>query len=317
MSKLVTIFGASGFVGRHTVRALAKASWRIRAVSRQPNLAMFLLPAGFPGQIQLTKANVNDEESVARALEGADAVVNLVGVLSGSGEQGFEVLHSDAPARLAKLAAAAGIQTLVHVSAIGADSNAASAYAESKGRGEKKLREAFPEATILRPSLVFGPEDAFFNKFAALARLLPALPLIGGGHTKFQPVYVGDVAAAILAVLNDPSTRGKTYELGGPAVYTFKELLEIVLRESARRRLLVPVPFFVASIKAFFLGLWPKPLLTMDQVTQLKSDNVVQAGALGFADLGLVPDALEAVVPSYLWRFRPKGQFQEMADAKR
>jgi len=286
-------------------------------VSRQPNLAMFLLPAGFPGQIQLFKANVNDEESVARALEGADAVVNLVGVLYGSGEQGFEALHSDALARLAKLARAAGIADFVHLSALGADSNADSAYAESKGRGEKKLHEAFPEATILRPSVVFGPEDEFFNKFAALARALPALPLIGGGRTKFQPVYVGDVAAVILAVLNDPSTRGKTYELGGPAVYSFKELLEIVLRETARRRLLVPVPFFVASIQAFFLGLWPKPLLTMDQVTLLKSDNVVHAGALGFADLGLVPDALEAVVPSYLWRFRPKGQFQEMADAKR
>ena len=254
---------------------------------------------------------------MAKALQGADAVVNLIGVLSGSGEQGFEALHSDAPGRIGKLAAAAGIATLVHVSAIGADSNAASSYAESKGRGEKKLREAFPDAVILRPSLVFGPEDAFFNKFAMLARVLPALPLIGGGRTKFQPVYVGDVAAAILAAINDPSTRGKTYELGGPVVYSFKELLQFVLHQTSRTRLLVPVPFFLASIKAFFLGLLPGRLLTMDQVTQLKSDNVVQEGALGFAELGIVPDALEAVVPSYLWRFRPKGQFQELADAKR
>jgi uncharacterized protein YbjT (DUF2867 family) len=317
MSQLVTVFGASGFIGRHTVRALARAGYRIRAVARKPNLANFLLPAGFPGQIQLFKANANDEMAVARALEGADAVVNLVGVLSGSGGQGFEALHTDAPGRIGKLAAAAGIPTLVQVSAIGADSEADSVYAQSKGRGEKKLRDAFPGATILRPSVVFGPEDDFFNKFAWMARLAPALPLIGGGHTKFQPVYVGDVAAAILAAIKDPSTRGKTYELGGPAVYSFKELLQFVLHQTARERLLVPVPFFLASIKGFFLGLLPKPLLTMDQVRLLKHDNVVHEGALGLADLGIVPDALEAVVPGYLWRFRPKGQFQELADAKK
>ncbi|MGC9954320.1 MAG: complex I NDUFA9 subunit family protein [Rhizomicrobium sp.] len=320
MSKLVTVFGASGLVGRHTVHALAQAGWRIRAVCRHPNLANYLLPAAFPGQIQLSKGNVRDDDSVTRALQGADAAVNLTGVLYSRGEQSFEALHMDAARRIGRMAREAGIKTLVHLSAIGADTNAESSYAESKGRGEKRLREEFPDATILRPSLVFGPEDAFFNKFAWLARISPMLPLIGGGHTKFQPVFVGDVAAAILRCLEDTATSGKTYELGGPTVYTFKELLQLILRETGRKRLLVPVPFFLAFIDAFFLQL-PSlflpiaPLLTVDQVCLLKTDNVVHEGALTLADLGITPDAVEAVVPSYLWRFRAKGQFEEIAKA--
>ena len=315
---LVTIFGASGFVGRHAVRALAKEGWRIRAVCRHPNLGYFLLPAGVPGQIQLFKANVNDDEAVARALEGADAVVNLSGVLFSRGEQGFEAIHVDAARRIARLAREANVETLVHLSAIGADVEAVSSYASSKGRGEKALREEFPSATILRPSVVFGPEDDFFNKFAWAARLSPVLPLIGGGHTKFQPVYVGDLAAAILRTLSDTRARGKTFELGGPTVYSFKELMQFILRETHRKRLLLPVPFFLASIEAFFLQLPSMllpiaPLLTVDQVAMLKSDNVVGEGTLALADLGIVPETVETIVPSYLWRFRPKGQFQEIA----
>ena len=320
MSKLVTVFGASGFVGRHAVRALAKAGWRIRAVCRHPNLANYLLPAGFPGQIQLFKGNVRDDDAVTRALEGADAVVSLMGVLFSRGEQSFEALHVEAPQRIGRLARRAGIKTLVHLSAIGADVEADSSYAESKGRGEKALREEFPDAAILRPSIVFGPEDDFFNKFAWLARLSPVLPLIGGGHTKFQPVFVGDVAAAILRCITDSATAGKTYELGGPSVYSFKELLQLILRETGRQRLLVPVPFLLASIKAFFLQmpslvLPVAPLLTLDQVRLLETDIVVHPGVLTLADLDIAPDAVEAVVPSYLWRFRPKGQYQETAKA--
>ncbi|MDE2135411.1 MAG: complex I NDUFA9 subunit family protein [Alphaproteobacteria bacterium] len=320
MSKLVTVFGASGLVGRHTVRALAKADWRIRAVCRHPNLANYLLPAGHVGQIQLFKGNVTDDASVAAALAGADVAVNQTGILFSRGGQNFEAIHADAARRIGRCAREAGVEALVHISAIGADIEAGSSYAQSKGRGEKVLREEFPDATILRPSLVFGPEDAFFNKFAWLARISPVLPLIGGGHTKFQPVFVGDVAAAILRCIDDKAAVGKTYELGGPTVYSFKEMLQFILRETGRKRLLVPWPFFLASINAFFLQmpslLLPiAPLLTVDQVRLLKSDNVVRDGALTFADLGIAPDAMEAVVPGYLWRFRAKGQFHEIAGA--
>lgn len=315
MGHLVTVFGASGFVGRHTVRALAKEGWRIRAISRHPNLANYLLPAGRVGQIRIQKGNVLDDASVAAALVGADAVVNLAGVLYCSGENSFEAVHVDAAKRIGRLAREAGVKSLVHLSGIGADKDAKSHYAQSKGLGEIKVREEFPQATILRPSLVFGPEDEFFNKFAWLARYLPVLPLLGGGHTKFQPVYVGDIAAAIVRVLNDSGTQGKTYELGGPAIFTFKKLLQIILHETGRTATLLPWPFFLASINAFFLGMLPKPLLTMDMVRLLQSDNVVSDGALTLGDLGIVPDAVEAVVPSYLWRFRAKGQFEEIVSA--
>jgi len=311
MTNLVTIFGASGFLGRHCVRTIARAGWRVRAVTRRPNLANYLLPAGVPGQIQLFKGNVNDEEAVARAIKGADAVINLTGVLVGHGEeQSFDAIHVRAAQRIARLAAATGVKHLVHVSAIGADPLSNSHYAMTKGQGEKRVLAEYPGAVVLRPSLVFGPEDAFFNKFAGLARFTPVLPLIGGGRTKFQPVYVGDVAGAILAALGQ--TGPKTYELGGPGVYSFKELMQFILRESGRNRLLVPIPFFVATIKGFFLGILPHPLLTMDQVRLLKHDNVVGAGVPGLAELGIQPHAIEAVVPTYLWRYRPKGQFQEV-----
>ena len=313
-NNLITVFGASGFVGRHTVRALAKEGWRIRAVCRKPNLANFLLPAGQVGQIQLVKGNVNDDEDVARAVAAAGAVVNAVGVIVGHGEQNFDHIHAEAARRIGAAARGAGVQALVHVSAIGADAEADSSYAQSKGCGERALREEFPDATILRPSIVFGPEDKFFNKFASLARISPALPLIGGGHTRFQPVYVADIADAIVRTLTLPEARGATYELGGPKVYSFKEILQFILHETGRTRLLLPWPFFLASINAFFLQMpsWIlpiPPLLTMDQVRLLKTDNIVHEGARGFADLAITPNAMEAIVPGYLWRFHPKGQF--------
>ncbi|HEY4940150.1 MAG TPA: complex I NDUFA9 subunit family protein [Rhizomicrobium sp.] len=309
---LVTVFGGTGFVGRHTVRALAKAGKRIRVAVRYPNKGFFLPPMGSVGQIALVKCDVREPEQVAAAMHGADAVVNLTGVLVSRGEQSFEALHVEAAETIAKCAHDAGAKTLVHVSAIGADKDAGSKYAASKGEGEARVRAAFPGAAILRPSLVFGPEDDFFNRFAALARVLPALPLIGGGHSKFQPVFVGDVAAAIARCAGDPGLGGKIYELGGPTVYSFKELMQIVLHETGRKRLLLPVPFALATLKAMFLQFLPGPLrLTPDQVTLLKSDNVVTAENT-LASLGIVPTSAEAEVPSYLWRFRAKGQYEEI-----
>lgn len=305
-TNLVTVFGGSGFLGRHTVRALARAGWRIRVAVRHPNGAFFLRPLGSVGQIDLVKCDVSDPDAVARAIQGADAVVNLCGILFQSG-QTFEEVQADGAAHVAQAAAAAGVAALVHVSALGADSQSDSEYAVTKAQGEDAVREAFPKAVILRPSIVFGPEDGFFNKFASLARFTPALPLIGGGHTRFQPVFVGDVAQAIVAGLGRQD--GRTYELGGPAVYTFKEVLQLILRETGRRRMLVPLPFGLAMIKAGFLQILPKPLLTVDQVRLLKKDNVVSPTASGLKDLGITPTSVEAVVPAYLWRFHPKGEY--------
>jgi NADH dehydrogenase len=311
MSKpLVVVFGGSGFVGRHTVRALAKAGYRIRVATRAPNLAQHLPPMGHVGQIQLFKCDALEADQVAAAVGRCDAVVNLIGILAPGGGQGFEEVHADAAENIAKAAKAGSAQALVHMSAIGANEDSDSSYAQSKAEGEKRVRAAFADAVILRPSVVFGPEDSFFNRFAGLARLLPALPLIGGGKTRFQPVFVGDVAAAVLKGLSDPATRGKTYELAGPSTYTFKELMEFMLATTGRKRLLVPVPFPLATLKAAFLGILPKPLLTMDQVRLLKVDNVAADGALGLANLGIQPDSVEAITPSYLWRFRAKGQYE-------
>jgi NADH dehydrogenase len=311
MASLVTVFGGSGFLGRNAVRALAKAGYRIRVAVRYPNQAEYLPPMGSVGQIQLMKCNVLDQDAVARACQGADAVVNLVGILAPAGGQGFDDVHVAAVGNIAMAAKAAGARTLVHVSSLGADPEAESHYAKTKGEGEKLLREEFSNATILRPSLLAGPDDDFFNKFAALARMLPMLPLIGGGHTKFQPAFVGDVADAIVKCVSDTATKGKTYELGGPGTYSFKELMQLVLQETGRSRPLVPVPFWLASIKAMFLQFLPGKLLTPDQVTSLKTDNLVSPNALTFKDLGIVPDSIEAILPAYLWRFRPRGEYDE------
>jgi NADH dehydrogenase len=313
MASLVTIFGGSGFVGRYTVRAFAKAGWRVRVAVRHPNLANYLLPMGHVGQIQIAKTNVASADAVASAVTGADVVVNLVGILSQrGGHQKFAELHADAAGEIAQAAKAAGAGSVIHLSAIGANEDSPSAYQRTKAQGEARVREAFAGAIVLRPSIVFGPEDKFFNRFAWLARMSPVLPLFGGGATKFQPVFVGDVADAILKCASDASTRGKTYELGGPTVYSFKELMALILRETGRerKRLLLPLPFFVGTLKSYFLQLLPDPLLTPDQMRMLKVDNVTREGALTLADLGITPDCTEAILPSYLWRFRPKGQYE-------
>lgn len=312
-TRLVTIFGGSGFLGRHMVRALAAEGWRVRVAVRRPNNALFLKPMGRVGQIQLMKANVHDEDSVRAALKGADAAINLVAVLYQSGSQRFESLHVEAAERIARAAAEMGVGRLLHVSGLGVDRNERSRYAQTKVRGEERVREAFPGATIFRPSIVFGPEDDLFNKFAWLARLSPILPLIGGGGTKFQPVFVGDVARATVRVLDDGSTAGKTYELGGPEIMTLKDIMALVCKETHRSRILLPVPFALARAKAVFLGLLPKPLLTLDQVRLLETDNVVSEGAATFRDLGIAPEAAGGIVPSYLWRFRKHGEFEPAA----
>ena len=310
--ELVTIFGGSGFVGRHIVRRLAKAGYRLRVAVRQPNLANFLLPMGRVGQIQIVPCDVTAEASIARALEGAHIAINLVGTLAPRGRQSFNAIHATAPELIARHAKLKGLTRVVHVSAIGARADAASRYARSKAEGEAAIVREFPEATILRPSIVFGPEDRFFNRFANWTRYMPALPLIGGGRTRFQPVFVGDVAEAASRALEDSGSKGRIYELGGPRVYTFRELMALVLRETSRRRLLLPVPFPFASLQGMVLGLLPSPILTLDQVRQLREDNVVTEGGevRTFAALGLQPTAAEAILPAYLWRFRKTGQFE-------
>ena len=309
-TNLVTVFGGSGFLGRHTVRALARAGWRIKVATRHPNSAFFLRPLGTVGQIDFVKCDVADADSVAQAVMGSSAVINLTGILFQSG-QTFADVQAEGAAHIAQAAAAAGVGALVHVSAIGADADSDAQYAVTKAQGELAVREAFPNAVILRPSLIFGPEDGFFNKFAAMARFLPALPLIGGGRTRFQPVFVGDVAQAVLAALSRQD--GRTYELGGPTIYSFKELMQLILRETGRKRVLVPLPFALASLKAMFLQLLPNPLLTVDQVRLLRHDNVVSPTAAGLVDLGITPTSTEAVIPSYLWRYRAKGEYADQA----
>jgi NADH dehydrogenase len=310
---LITVFGGSGFLGRHVVRALAKRGYRIRVAVRRPDLAFHLQPAGRVGQIHAVQANVRHFASVDAAVRDADAVVNLVGILFERGRQRFDTVQAFG-AEACALSAAAHGAVLVHVSAIGADEESSSHYARSKAMGEKLVRTAVPDAIILRPSIVFGPEDAFFNRFAAIARLAPALPLIGGGHTRLQPVFAGDVAAAVVAAVEGRAMPGATYELGGPAVRTFKELMQFLLNTIQRRRLLLPIPFELAKLPAFFLQFLPNPLLTPDQVELLRQDNVVSDRAKQerrtLDGLGITPTLMEAVVPAYLQRFRKTGQFR-------
>lgn len=309
-SRRVTVLGASGFIGRYIVRDLAHDGAVIAACCRHASAAGFLRPMGDVGQIGTFSADFSDERALAAVIAGADAVVNTVGILCERGKQRFDLVHRQGPGRVAALAKAAGVKRFVHFSALGADAHSRSAYGRSKAEGEAAVRAAFPGATILRPSLVFGPEDAFFNRFAAMARFAPALPLIGGGTTRFQPVYVGDVAAAVAAVLARDDTEGKTYDLAGPAVFTLKQLFELILHVTGRKRMLLPVPFGLASLKALFLELAPKPLLTRDQVRMLRHDSVASPGAPGLAELGITPTALELILPSYLDRYRRGGRFQ-------
>lgn len=305
--QLVTVFGGSGFIGRYVVRRLARAGHRVRVAVRRPNEGLFLKPFGAVGQIDLIQANVRDDASIARAVAGADAVVNLVGILYEGGRQTFDAVQAEGAGRIARAAAAAGVARLVHVSALGAAADSPSDYARAKAEGEAEVLAAFPKATILRPSVVFGAEDDFFNRFGRMARMAPALPLIGGGQTRFQPVFVDDVAAAIFNALDRDDAQGRVYELGGPKVYSFEDIMNLVLETTCRRRPLVPVPFFVARVLGSILGLLPFPPLTRDQVVLLERDNVVGAGAPGLADLGVAPTPAEAVLESYLSRYRRAG----------
>ena len=314
LDTLVTVFGGSGFVGRNVVRALAKREYRIRVAVRRPELAGHLQPLGRVGQIHAVQANLRYPMSVEAAMRDSHAAVNLVGILTESGDQTFEAVQGSGAGRVAKAAAAVGAR-MVHVSAIGADQNSPARYGRSKAAGERAVLSAVPEATILRPSVVFGPEDQFTNRFAALARISPALPLIGGGVTKMQPVYVGDVATAVADAVDGKTKAGATYELGGPEVLTMREILEIILATIERKRMLVSLPFGLAKLQALMLQFAPGPLkLTPDQVALLRSDNVVsqtaKAAGLTLEGLGIAADSLEAIAPQYLWRFRAAGQFQ-------
>jgi uncharacterized protein YbjT (DUF2867 family) len=320
MSKLVTIFGGSGFVGRYIARRLAKDGWRVRVAVRRPNEAIFLRPYGKPGQVEPVLCNIRDDASVRAALAGADAVVNCVGTFDIGGKNSFQAIQADGAGRIARLAAAAGITRMVHLSAIGADADAASAYARSKAAGEAGVLAALPGAMILRPSVIFGPEDGFFNRFAAMSRLGPVLPVVGA-ETRFQPVHVDDVAQA--AVLGVQGHATGIYELGGPDVESFRTLMQRMLRVIQRRRLIINLPFWAASIMGAgfdFLqfatgGLIRNGMITRDQVRSLRSDNVVAPGARGFAALGITATAMEGVLPEYLWRYRPSGQYAAIKDS--
>jgi len=312
-ARLVTVFGGSGFVGRHLVRALAKDGWRVRVACRRPDLAGHLQPLGAVGQIHAVQANLRYRKSIAAAVQGADAVVNLVGILNESGRQKFSTVQAQGARFVAEEAAKAGITNFVQLSAIGANAQSASDYARTKAEGEAAVLAAVPSAVVLRPSIIFGPEDQFFNRFANLARFTPALPLIGGGETKFQPVYVGDVAEAALKALDGKAKPGTVYELGGPETRSFKALLEYILTVTGRKRLLLPLPFALAKFKASILECLPGKLLTVDQVTLLETDNVVSAAAKAegrtLEGLGIEPTSFEAIVPTYLYAFREHGQF--------
>lgn len=310
---LITFYGGSGFLGRHIVRALAKTGARMRVAVRRPELAGHLQPLGGVGQINAVQANVRFPESLRAAAEGADAIVNLVGILVPRGKQSFAAINDEGAGHVAEAARAAGVRTFVHVSAIGADPNSPSAYGRTKAEGETAVLKIDANAIILRPSIVFGPEDDFFNRFASLARLSPMLPLIGGGKTKFQPVFVGDVAKAVVAALTGKAKHGELYELGGPEVLTLKEVMQRVLTYTMRKRMLVSEPFWLAKLQGALLQLLSNPPLTLDQVRMLEVENVVSDEAMRhrrtLQGLSIEPVGIEAVVPEYLVQYRLRGQF--------
>jgi uncharacterized protein YbjT (DUF2867 family) len=321
MDKLVTIYGGSGFVGRYIARRMAKQGWRVRVAVRRPNEALFVKPYGAVGQVEPVLCNIRDDASVRAVMQGADAVVNCVGILNRSGKNTFDAVQAEGPGRIARIAAELGVRHLVQISAIGADANSSSVYARTKADGEAAVVAAYPAAVILRPSVIFGPEDGFFNRFAAMSRLGPILPLVGA-NTRFQPVYVDDIAAAAVLGVTGQATPG-IYELGGPEVATFRALMDKMLHVIQRRRLVLNVPFFVARIMGFSfdmlqavtLGLFNNGLITRDQVKNLAHDNVVAPGARGFAELGLTPATMDSVLPEYLWRYRPSGQYAAIKDS--
>lgn len=323
MSKLVTIYGGSGFVGRYIAQRMAKDGWRIRVAVRRPNEALFVKPYGAVGQVEPVLCNIRDDASVRAAMQGADAVINCVGILVNEGKNKFAAVQAEGAGRVAKIAAELGVPKLVQISAIGADEASESTYARTKAAGEKAVLEAYPKAVILRPSVIFGNEDGFFNKFGSMARFTPVLPITGGA-TKFQPVFVDDVAKAAVLAADGKAAPG-IYELGGPDVESFHDLMKLMLGVIHRRRAVLSLPRWIASIMGgvFDLaqvvtgGLFVNRILTRDQVKNLQADNVVADGAKGFADLGIQPTAMEAVLPGYLWRFRPDGQYDAIkASAK-
>jgi uncharacterized protein YbjT (DUF2867 family) len=321
MSKLVTIYGGSGFVGRYIARRMAKSGWRVRVAVRRPNEAMFVKPYGAVGQVEPVFCNIRDDASVSSVMQGADAVVNCVGILAPSGKNKFDAVQHEGAERIARLAAAAGIDKMVQISAIGADANSSSDYARTKALGEEGVLQHMPNAIILRPSIVFGNEDEFFNRFAAMSRMGPILPVVGAG-TKFQPVYVDDVAIAAEMAVTGKAPAG-IYELGGPQVASFRELMTLMLGVIRRRKLVLNIPFFAANLmglgfdmlQTLSLGLIPNKMITRDQVKNLRNDNVVAIDAKGFADLGIKPTAMEAILPDYLWRFRSSGQYDAIKES--
>ena len=321
MSKLVTIFGGSGFVGRYVAQRMAKQGWRVRVAVRRPNEALFVRQYGVVGQVEPVLCNIRDDASVTKVIIGANAVVNCVGILSEVGKNTFKAVQALGSERIAKISSEYGVANFVQISAIGSDEVSPSNYARTKALGEASVLKYFPDATILRPSIIFGPEDQFFNRFAQMATLSPFLPLVGA-HTKFQPVYVGDVALAVEKALSDRSVSG-IYELGGPNIETFSELMKRMLGVIQRRRLMLKVPFFVAGImgksldllKAITFGLFPNNILTQDQVKNLQRDNTVSSDANDLSDLEIRPTAMETVLPEYLWRYRVSGQYASIKDS--
>ena len=314
-NRRTAVLGGSGFIGRYIVKRLAARGEVIAVGCRNAEAAKHLKPLGDVGQIVPLNVGIGDDALLPAFLAGNDSLVNCVGILRESGAQTFELVHHTGPARLARFAREAGVDRFIHVSAIGADPRSSSAYARTKAAGEQAVRDAFPTVTILRPSVVFGPEDQFFNRFATMATVSPVLPLIGGGETRFQPVYVGDVADAIVACLEDSATAGRIYELGGPKIYSFREVLELVLSEIRRKRRFIDLPFAVAAFQAKLMSILPSPPLTLDQVELLKGDNIVSSGALTLASLGLTPTPAELVLPTYLDRFRRGGWYERRSRA--
>jgi len=307
--KIIAIFGAGGFIGKHLMRQLTKLDYRIKVATRNPYLKGYLKPLGNPGQIELFKTNIFDEEKVKEVLKDCDLVINLVGILYETGKQKFDQIHSQFPYLLSNLCNEMGIKNLVHLSALGVKEKHISKYIQSKFQGEKNIQDIFKPSVILRPSIVFGPEDKFFNTFASVAQFSPVLPLIGGGKTKFAPIYVADVAKAIVKALELKNSKPIIYELGGPENYSFKELMEILLMEIKKKRFLISVPFSFAKFQSYFLQMMPRPLLTPDQVELLKHNNIVSGDYLTLKDLGIAGTPVQSILPKYIYRFRSGGQF--------
>ena len=307
--KIATIFGATGFIGRHLIRRLTEKDFRIIVATRSPYLHGYLRPLGDPGQIDLEKVNLFDEKTLRVLLENSNVVINLVGILYETRKQKFENIHSKFPELLSRLCNEYGIEKFIHLSALGINENVKSEYIRTKLQGEKNILNNFDKSIILRPSIIFGPEDNFFNQFALLSQFLPFLPLIGGGQTKFQPIYVGDVAKAIVAILQKEEIDNKIFELGGTEIFTFQELMNILLKQIKKRRFLIPVPFSIAKFGARILQMFPKPLITTDQIEILKQDNVVDSNYATLKDLNISPKTIESILPKYIYRFREGGEF--------